>query len=147
MIKLNIIFDKIYDFMLKNDDVFDMLKHDYDHDISNYNSGILDDFHLPRQIRPVYDRVWNEDNIIDCLSLLNTVEYIATGYVFHKYSDTDDICNDNMPKNVQELLIKDVQKVASSGCSINDLSIVDFFENANNIDSLILFQRLIERFS
>ena len=147
MIKLNIIFDKIYDFMLKNDDVFDMLKHDYDHDISNYNNGILDDFHLPRRIRPIYDRVWNEDNIIDCLSLLNTVEHIATGYVFHKYNDTYDICNDNMPKNVQELLIKDVQKVTSSGCSINDLSIVDFFENANNIDSLILFQRLIDRFS
>lgn len=147
MIKLNIIFDKIYDFMLKNDDVFDMLKHDYDHDISNYNNGILDDFHLPRRIRPIYDRVWNEDNIIDCLSLLNTVEHIATGRVFHKYNDTYDICNDNMPKNVQELLIKDVQKVTSSGCSINDLLIVDFFENANNIDSLILFQRLIDRFS
>lgn len=147
MIKLNVVFDKIYDFMLKNDDVFDILKHEYNHDISNYNNGILDDFHLPRRIRPIYDRVWNEDNIIDCLSLLNTVEHIATGRVFHKYNDTYDICNDNMPKNVQELLIKDVQKVTSSGCSINDLLIVDFFENANNIDSLILFQRLIERFS
>lgn len=147
MIKLNVVFDKIYDFMLKNDDVFDILKHEYNHDISNYNNGILDDFHLPRRIRPIYDRVWNEDNIIDCLSLLDTAEHITTGYVFHKYSDTYDICNDNMPKNVQELLIKDVQKVTSSGCSINDLSIVDFFEDANDIYSLILFQRLIDRFS
>lgn len=147
MIKLNVVFDKIYDFMLKNDDVFDILKHEYNHDISNYNNGILDDFHLPRQIRPIYDRVWNEDNIIDCLSLLNTVEHIATGYVFHKYSDNDDICNDDMPKNVQELLNNDVRKVISGGCSINDLSIVKFFEKSNDIDSLILFQRLIERFS
>lgn len=147
MIKLNIIFDKIYEFMLKNDDVFDMLKRDYDHDINNYNNGILDDFHLPRQIRPIYDCVWNEDNIIDCLSLLNTVEHIATGYVFHKYSDTDDIDDNSMSKNIQTLLNSDAQKVISGGCSINDLLIVDFFENANNIDSLILFQRLIERFS
>lgn len=147
MIKLDVVFDKIYDFMLKNDDVFDMLKHDYDHDISNYNNGILDDFHLPRRIRPIYDRVWNEDNIIDCLSLLNTVEHIATGCVYHKYNDTYDICNDNMPKNVQELLIKDVRKVTSGGCSVTNLSIVKFFEKSNDIDSLILFQKLIERFS
>lgn len=147
MIKLDIVFDEIYHFMLKNNDVFNMLKRDYEHDISNYDNGILDDFHLPRQIRPLYDRVWNEDNIIYCLSLLETVEHIMNGYVFHKYSDSDDIDNNSIPKNIQALLNNDAQKVISGGCSINDLSIVRFFENSNDIDSLILFQKLIERFS
>lgn len=147
MIKLDIVFDEIYHFMLKNNDVFNMLKRDYEHDISNYDNGILDDFHLPRQIRPLYDRVWNEDNIIYCLSLLETVEHIMNGYVFHKYSDSDDIDNNRIPKNIQVLLNNDAQKVISGGCSINDLLIVSFFENSNDIDSLILFQKLIERFS
>lgn len=67
MIELNIVFDKIHDLMLKNQFVFDILQSDYDHDINNYYNNILNDFHLPQDIRPLYDSIWNENDIIYCL--------------------------------------------------------------------------------
>lgn len=148
MIELNIVFDKIHDLMLKNQFIFDMLQSDYDHDVNNYHNDILNDFYLPQDIRPLYDRIWNEDDIVYCLALLKTVQNMACGVVFHEYNDNDGIDNNNLSKTINELLKIDKQRVISDGCSINDLLIVNFFKsNINDINSLMLFQKLIERFS
>lgn len=73
---------------------------------------------------------------------------MADGLVFHEYNDNDGIDNNDLSKTINELLKVDKQRVISDGCSINDLLIVNFFEsNINDINSLILFQKLIERFS
>lgn len=138
MIEFDIVFDKIHGLMLKNQMVFDMLQSDYDHDVNNYHNNIFNDFYLSRDIRPLYDHIWNENDIVYCLALLKTVQNMADGLVFHEYNDNDGIDNNNLSNHINKLLKVDKQRVISDGCSINDLLIVNFFENnINDINSLM----------